>query len=85
MNRLNVSSSAFSTMFRRRFHALRSTGGDWRKLPKPPCQVFAERREYRKMRRRAPKKKQELELSVSICIEEQLPDDLEIQVRSLII
>jgi rRNA maturation RNase YbeY len=66
-------------MFRRSFHALRSTVGDWRKLPKPPGQVFAERREYRKIRRRAPKKKQELELSVSICIEEQLPDDLEIQ------
>lgn len=41
--------------------------------------MFAERREYRKMRKRAPKRKQELELSVSICIEEQLPDDTEIQ------
>ncbi|CAA7061753.1 unnamed protein product [Microthlaspi erraticum] len=74
-NRLNVSS-----MFCRGFHALRSTGvgGEW-KLPKPAGRVFAERREYRKMRKRMPKKKQELELSVSICIEEQLPDDLEIQ------
>nr|AAC42244.1 hypothetical protein [Arabidopsis thaliana] len=79
VNRLDVTSSEFSSMFRRSFHALRSTVGDWRKLPKPPGQVFAERREYRKIRRRAPKKKQELELSVSICIEEQLPDDLEIQ------
>ncbi|ESQ50278.1 hypothetical protein EUTSA_v10001936mg [Eutrema salsugineum] len=83
-NRLDVSSSLstsdFSSMFRRRFHALRSGGGrDW-KLPKPAGRVFAERREYsRKMRKRAPKKKQELELSVSICIEEQLPNDLEIQ------
>ncbi|CAE6010318.1 unnamed protein product [Arabidopsis arenosa] len=79
LNRLDVSSSEFSSMFRRRFHALRSTVGDWTKLPKPPGRVFAERREYRKIRRRTPKKKQELELSVSICIEEQLPDDLEIQ------
>ncbi|CAD5319521.1 unnamed protein product [Arabidopsis thaliana] len=79
VNRLDVTSSEFSSMFRWSFHALRSTVGDWRKLPKPPGQVFAERREYRKIRRRAPKKKQELELSVSICIEEQLPDDLEIQ------
>ncbi|XP_024006321.1 endoribonuclease YBEY, chloroplastic-like [Eutrema salsugineum] len=31
------------------------------------------------MRKRVPKKKQELELSVSICIEEQLPNDREIQ------
>lgn len=67
-------------MFSRRFHALRNivVGGDWR-LPKPAAaggRVFAERRrEYRKMRKRAPKRKQELELSVSICIEEQLPDD----------
>ncbi|CAH2060635.1 unnamed protein product [Thlaspi arvense] len=76
----SLSTSAFSSMFRRRFHALRISGGGghW-KLPKPAGRVFAERREYRKMRKRAPKKKQELELSVSICIEEQLPDDLEIQ------
>ncbi|KAF8085578.1 hypothetical protein N665_0663s0022 [Sinapis alba] len=82
-NLLNVSSSLSSSdsssTFRRRFHALRSIGGDW-KLPKPAAgRVFAERREYRKMRKRAPKRKQELELSVSICIEEQLPDDTEIQ------
>ncbi|CAN7060582.1 hypothetical protein BRARA_D01569 [Brassica rapa] len=80
-NVLNVSSSDSSSMFHRRFHALRNIvgGGDW-KLPKPAAgRVFAERREYRKMRKRAPKRKQELELSVSICIEEQLPDDTEIQ------
>lgn len=84
-NLLNVSSSDSSSMFHRRFHALRNiVGGDW-KLPKPAAagRVFAERREYRKMRKRAPKRKQELELSVSICIEEQLPDDTEIQVLSL--
>ncbi|CAN8284311.1 unnamed protein product [Cochlearia groenlandica] len=85
-NRLDVSSSSsissdFRSTFRRSFHALRIGGGrDVAKLPNPPCRVFAERREYRKTRRkRSPKKKQELELSVSICIEEQLPDDLEIQ------
>ncbi|KAH0886211.1 hypothetical protein HID58_062307 [Brassica napus] len=79
-NLLNVSSSDSSSMFHRRFHAVRNIGGgDW-KLPKPAAgRVFAERREYRKMRKRAPKRKQELELSVSICIEEQLPDDTEIQ------
>lgn len=83
-NLLNVSSSDSSSMFHRRFHAVRNIGGgDW-KLPKPAAgRVFAERREYRKMRKRAPKRKQELELSVSICIEEQLPDDTEIQVLSL--
>ncbi|CAN6841799.1 unnamed protein product [Brassica oleracea] len=79
-NLLNVSSSDSSSMFHRRFHALRNIGGGVWKLPKPAAgRVFAERREYRKMRKRAPKRKQELELSVSICIEEQLPDDTEIQ------
>ena len=84
-NLLNVSSSDSSSMFHRRFHALRNiAAGAW-KPPKPAAagRVFAERREYRKMRKRAPKRKQELELSVSICIEEQLPDDTEIQVLSL--
>ncbi|CAH8335743.1 unnamed protein product [Eruca vesicaria subsp. sativa] len=83
-NRLNVTSSLssspnFPSTLHRRFHALRNlVGGEW-KLPKPAGRVFAERREYRKMRKRAPKRKQELELSVSICIEENLPDDNEIQ------
>ncbi|CAN4128329.1 unnamed protein product [Withania somnifera] len=41
--------------------------------------VFASQREYRKFRKRPSKKKEkELELSVKICIEEQLPDDPEI-------
>ncbi|VVB09029.1 unnamed protein product [Arabis nemorensis] len=81
-NRLHVSSSLssdFYSMFHRRFHALPSYGGGVWKLPKPAGRVFAERREYRKTRKRAPKKKKELELNVSICIEEQLPDDLEIR------
>lgn len=43
--------------------------------------MFASQREYRKSRKRSLKKKEkELELSVNICIEEQLPDDPEIVV-----
>ena len=43
--------------------------------------VRAGQREYRKVRRRAPKaKEKELELCVDICIEEDLPDDPEILV-----
>ncbi|KAH9799783.1 Endoribonuclease YBEY [Citrus sinensis] len=41
--------------------------------------VFAEQRGYRKARRRVAKSKQkELELNVSICIEDELPDDPEV-------
>nr|XP_023923056.1 endoribonuclease YBEY, chloroplastic-like isoform X2 [Quercus suber]POE97294.1 sugar phosphatase yida [Quercus suber] len=41
--------------------------------------VWASQREYRKVRRRAAKSKEkELELNVSICIEEDLPDDPEV-------
>lgn len=43
--------------------------------------VFASSRGYRKTRRKAaPRRKDELELDVKICIEEQLPDDPEILV-----
>lgn len=43
--------------------------------------VFASLRGYRKTRRKAaPRRKDELELDVKICIEEQLPDDSEILV-----
>lgn len=46
--------------------------------------VWASQREYRKVRRRAGKRKEkELELNVSICIEEDLPDDPEVLVLSL--
>ncbi|KAK9273734.1 hypothetical protein L1049_018544 [Liquidambar formosana] len=49
------------------------------KLPRGLGRVFAEQRGYRKVRKRpAKKKKNELELNVSICIEEELPDDPEI-------
>ena len=48
--------------------------------------VFAEQRGYRKVRRRVAKSKQkELELNVSICIEDELPDDPEVLVRILFI
>lgn len=45
--------------------------------------MFASQRDYRKFRKRPLKKRdkeKELELSVKICIEEQLPDDPEILV-----
>ena len=48
--------------------------------------VFAEQRGYRKVRRRVAKSKQkELELNVSICIEDELPDDPEVLVHILFI
>lgn len=48
--------------------------------------VFAEQRGYRKARRRVAKSKQkELELNVSICIEDELPDDPEVLVHILFI
>lgn len=48
--------------------------------------VFAEQRGYRKVRRRVAKSKQkELELNVSICIEDELPDDPEVLVHFLFI
>jgi hypothetical protein len=56
------------------FQGLRPLGG----------RVWASQREYRKVRRRAAKSKEkELELNVSICIEEDLPDDPELLVLSI--
>lgn len=47
--------------------------------------VFASGREYRKTRRKpAPRRREELELNVKICIEEQLPDDPEILVYEML-
>ncbi|XP_010546533.1 PREDICTED: uncharacterized protein LOC104818595 [Tarenaya hassleriana] len=78
-NRLDVSWPSPPSLFGRRFHSFSIRGGIEWKTPVPVGRVFAQRREYRKVRRRLPKKKQaELELSVSICIEEQLPDDPDI-------
>ncbi|XP_031275163.1 endoribonuclease YBEY, chloroplastic-like isoform X1 [Pistacia vera] len=75
--RFHISSFSKSSIFRRQFHAL--CAGKDGKLLKPSISVFAEKREYRRVKRRATKSKEkELELSVCICIEEELPDDPEI-------
>lgn len=72
-NRLSVSS-----LFGRRFHALCREDG---KLLRRVGTVFASQREYRKARRRPVRSKErELELSVSIGIEDDLPDDPELLV-----
>ncbi|KAK9946607.1 hypothetical protein M0R45_012063 [Rubus argutus] len=71
--------SKASLFFGRRFHAL--CGGEWRDRATPLLRgrICAWQRDYRKVRRRAPKSKdKELELNVSICLEEELPDDPEI-------
>lgn len=73
--------SKASLFFGRRFHAL--CGGEWRGSATPLLRgrICAWQRDYRKVRRRAPKSKdKELELNVSICLEEELPDDPEILV-----
>ncbi|KAK7384960.1 hypothetical protein VNO78_30663 [Psophocarpus tetragonolobus] len=65
-----------SSLFGRTFHALaRCLSEGARRV----VGVRSEQREYRKTRRRAPKKKErELQLCVEICVEEDLPDDPEI-------
>ncbi|XVE70981.1 hypothetical protein DITRI_Ditri10aG0113600 [Diplodiscus trichospermus] len=77
-SRFHVPSSAkSSSLFGRRFHALFREDG--RRLSRPTQIVSASNREYRKVRGRPAKSKEKrLELSVSICIEEELPDDAEI-------
>ncbi|KAL4283736.1 hypothetical protein GQ457_16G001350 [Hibiscus cannabinus] len=71
-------SSSKSSLFRRRFHALCREDGR-RMISSPMRFVSASNKGYRKMRGRAAKSKEkQLELSVSICIEEELPDDPEI-------
>ncbi|KAF3446720.1 hypothetical protein FNV43_RR11900 [Rhamnella rubrinervis] len=75
-NGFDASSASESSLFGRRFHAL---CGDERVVLKPLQRIFAAQRDYRKLRRRAAKSKEKkLELNVSICIEEELPDDPEI-------
>ncbi|XP_022754614.1 uncharacterized protein LOC111302957 [Durio zibethinus] len=72
----DVPSSSKSSLFGRRFHALCREG---RRLSRLTRIISASNREYRKVRRRPAKSKEkQLELSVSICIEEELPDDHEI-------
>ncbi|XP_057477400.1 endoribonuclease YBEY, chloroplastic-like isoform X2 [Actinidia eriantha] len=65
-----------SSVFGRRLDASRY---EHRIVSRGLGKVFASQRGYRKLRRRTAKSKEkELELSVNICIEEQLPDDPEI-------
>ncbi|CAN6721446.1 unnamed protein product [Malus baccata var. baccata] len=63
-----------------RFHSL--CGHERIRAARPPLlrgPIFFSQREYRKVRRRAAKSKEkEIELDVSICIEEGLPDDPEV-------
>ncbi|KAK3213026.1 hypothetical protein Dsin_017732 [Dipteronia sinensis] len=67
-----------SSVFGRGFHAL--CGREEERVLRPSRNVSAAaQRGYRKVRRRAVKSKEkELELNVSICIEDELPDDPEI-------
>lgn len=82
-NGLGGQSLSNSLLFRKRcFHAL-FRGDEARVLKLVGGTVWAAgQRGYRKVRRRATakSKQKELELNVSICIEEELPDDPEILV-----
>lgn len=76
-----------SSLFGRSLRAALCGGeGEEARAPRSSCSGrpwAAQKRNYRKVRRRAGKSKQtekELELSVSICIEDDLPDDPEILV-----
>nr|XP_025659270.1 endoribonuclease YBEY, chloroplastic isoform X3 [Arachis hypogaea] len=73
--------SKCSSLFARGFHALCERNEAKKKRLGLVGAVRAGQREYRKLRRRAPKAKakpKELELCVDICIEEDLPDDPEV-------
>ncbi|XP_008466080.2 endoribonuclease YBEY, chloroplastic [Cucumis melo] len=71
-----ISAKINFSLFVRNFYAL---SGSYNKVQAPCGRIFCGQREYRKVRRRVPKRKiKELELNVSICIEEELPDDPEI-------
>ncbi|XP_062164021.1 endoribonuclease YBEY, chloroplastic isoform X2 [Alnus glutinosa] len=76
-NRFGVCPSLKSSLSGRGFHAQCRDNG---RALTPLGRVWAsQQREYRKVRRRAVKgKEKELELIVSICIEEDLPDDPEV-------
>ncbi|KAG7024608.1 Sugar phosphatase YidA [Cucurbita argyrosperma subsp. argyrosperma] len=71
-----ISTKITFPQFVRSFYVL---SGTYNKVQRPCGRIFCGQREYRKVRRRVPKtKKKELELNVSICIEEKLPDDPEL-------
>lgn len=73
-----VSAKITFSQFVRSFYVL---SGTYNKVQRPCGRISCVQREYRKVRRRVPKGKiKELELNVSICIEEELPDDPEILV-----
>ncbi|KAJ4708127.1 haloacid dehalogenase-like hydrolase family protein [Melia azedarach] len=76
-NHFDISCSSKSSIYGRRFHVLcrREEESGVRTSRK----VLAAQRGYRKVRKRAAKSKEkQLELNVSICIEDELPDDPEI-------
>ncbi|KAF5748280.1 hypothetical protein HS088_TW04G00232 [Tripterygium wilfordii] len=76
-NRLGGPLLSKSALFGRNFLTLCRKEDE--RVLRSPVRVFAEQRGYRKVRRRTPKSKEkELELNVTICIEEELPDDPEI-------
>lgn len=86
LRRLSFPTSSIerSSIFGRRFGNGPSSieFGSWN-VARLPGRVLASRREYRKHSRRPVKRKgKELDLSVRICIEEQLPDDREVLVCS---
>ncbi|KAJ7965915.1 haloacid dehalogenase-like hydrolase family protein [Quillaja saponaria] len=75
-NRFDVSLPLNTPLLVRRFHAMCRNDG---RHPRTLGIVRGSQRDYRKVRRRAAKSKEkELQLSVDICIEEELPDDPEI-------
>lgn len=84
-HRLDASSpSKSSSLFGRGFRVL--CRREEESVVRSSRKVFAEQRGYRKVRRRVAKSKQkELELNVSICIEDELPDDPEVLVHFLFI
>ncbi|KAL9443234.1 hypothetical protein AB3S75_016566 [Citrus x aurantiifolia] len=77
-HRLDASSpSKSSSLFGRGFRVL--CRREEESAVRSSRKVFAEQRGYRKVRRRvAMSKQKELELNVSICIEDELPDDPEV-------
>ncbi|XP_021646547.2 endoribonuclease YBEY, chloroplastic [Hevea brasiliensis] len=79
-NRFLVPWLSKRSTFGKKFHALCGEGDGRRILRQIGGRVWAAQRGYRKVRRRPlPRiKDKELELNVSICIEEELPDDPEI-------
>lgn len=66
---------AVSSLIQRGFHVLCSADA---KMPRLLGPVLSSKRDYRRLKRRPSKNKKELELSVAIGIEDELPDDPEV-------